>query len=269
MVKYNEDFKRQAVDEYLNGEKELETVSIRFNLDRSMVRRWVANYQRHEQTGSSRKHAGIYDAKYKLKVLRRTQQANLPFREASALVDIRAPGIVAVWARLYHERGIDALRPRPRGCPPKMSISQPHKPTEESQVPDAHARGIAQGRRIPARGGGVPKKTRCAAAGQEASSAEEKAQISLVRPKKYRSWRGEVGQAAPNLLDRQFEAQHPNQKRVTDVTEFNVGGQKLYLSPVPDLYNGEIIACQMQQRPSFDIEVSQAHTEHVAQRQLP
>jgi putative transposase len=76
---------------------------------------------------------------------------------------------------------------------------------------------------------------------------------SLVRPKKYRSWRGEVGRVAPNLLNRQFEAQRPNEKWVTDVTEFNVKGQKLYLSPVMDLYNGEIIAWQSSTRPSFDL----------------
>lgn len=76
---------------------------------------------------------------------------------------------------------------------------------------------------------------------------------SLVRPKKYRSWRGEVGQAAPNLLQRQFSATQANQKWVTDVTEFNVGGQKLYLSSVMDLYNGEIVAYQMDRRPTFKL----------------
>jgi putative transposase len=76
---------------------------------------------------------------------------------------------------------------------------------------------------------------------------------SLVRPKKYRSWRGMVGRVAPNLLNRQFEAQRPNEKWVTDVTEFNVKGQKLYLSPVMDLYNGEIIAWQSSVRPTFDL----------------
>jgi len=40
---------------------------------------------------------------------------------------------------------------------------------------------------------------------------------------------------------------------VTDVTEFNVGGQKLYLSPVLDLYNGEIVAYEMARRPLFDM----------------
>jgi putative transposase len=76
---------------------------------------------------------------------------------------------------------------------------------------------------------------------------------SLVRPKKYRSWRGTVGRIAPNLLNRQFKAQRPNEKWVTDVTEFSVQGQKLYLSPVMDLYNGEIIAWQSSVRPSFDL----------------
>jgi putative transposase len=76
---------------------------------------------------------------------------------------------------------------------------------------------------------------------------------SLVRPKKYRSYKGEVGQAAPNVLQRRFEANGLNQKWVTDVTEFNVAGEKLYLSPVMDLYNGEIIAYETARRPAFEL----------------
>lgn len=72
---------------------------------------------------------------------------------------------------------------------------------------------------------------------------------SVVRPKKYRSYRGAVGRIAPDLLQRQFQAERPNQKWVTDVTEFRVNGQKLYLSPVMDLYNGEIVAWQTERRP--------------------
>jgi putative transposase len=74
---------------------------------------------------------------------------------------------------------------------------------------------------------------------------------SLVRPKKYCSFKGEVGQAAPHELQRQFKADAANQKWVTDVTEFNVAGEKLYLSPVLDLYNGEIIAFETSKRPVF------------------
>lgn len=76
---------------------------------------------------------------------------------------------------------------------------------------------------------------------------------SLVRIKKYRSYKGEVGCASPNVLQRQFDAQEANQKWVTDVTEFKVAGEKLYLSPIMDLYNGEIIAFETSKRPVFDL----------------
>ncbi|MRV76864.1 IS3 family transposase, partial [Duganella sp. FT92W] len=76
---------------------------------------------------------------------------------------------------------------------------------------------------------------------------------SLVRPRKYRSYKGEVGQAAANVLQRQFDAKKPMEKLVTDVTEFNVAGDKLYLSPVMDLYNGEIIAFETARRPAYQL----------------
>ena len=76
---------------------------------------------------------------------------------------------------------------------------------------------------------------------------------SLVRPKKYRSYKGQAGRVAPDLLQRQFTADRMNQKWTTDVTEFNVAGQKLYLSPVMDLHNGEIIAFETARRPAFQL----------------
>ena len=72
-----------------------------------------------------------------------------------------------------------------------------------------------------------------------------------VRIKKYNAYKGEVGKIAPNLLERNFKASKPNEKWVTDVTEFALLGQKLYLSPILDLYNGEIISYNISQRPVF------------------
>jgi len=74
-----------------------------------------------------------------------------------------------------------------------------------------------------------------------------------IRVRKYHSYKGHVGKIAPNLLQRQFAAEQPNQKWVTDVTEFNVSGERLYLSPVMDLYNNEIISCELARRPHFDM----------------
>ena len=74
---------------------------------------------------------------------------------------------------------------------------------------------------------------------------------SLIRRKKYKSYKGEQGKIAPNILDRSFKAKRPNQKWTTDVTEFNVSGKKLYLSPVLDLYNQEIVSFELSERPDF------------------
>ena len=73
--------------------------------------------------------------------------------------------------------------------------------------------------------------------------------VCRVRIKKYRSYKGEVGKIAPNLLNREFYAEKPNQKWVTDVTEFNLFGQKLYLSPILDLHNGYLVDYTLFQRP--------------------
>lgn len=70
-----------------------------------------------------------------------------------------------------------------------------------------------------------------------------------VRMKKYKSYKGEVDKVAPNLLERNFEAERPNQKWVTDVTEFNLFGQKLYLSPILDLYSRDIVSYSISDKP--------------------
>lgn len=70
-----------------------------------------------------------------------------------------------------------------------------------------------------------------------------------VRMKKYKSYKGEVGKTAPNLLKRDFEAARPNQKWVTDVTEFKLFGQKLYLSPILDLCSRDIVSYTLSDKP--------------------
>nr|WGE06194.1 IS3 family transposase [Bacillus subtilis] len=77
--------------------------------------------------------------------------------------------------------------------------------------------------------------------------------VSLVRIKKYRSYKGKVGKIAPNILERNFTAEKPNEKWVTDITEFKLFGEKLYLSPILDLFNGEIITYTIGSRPSYSL----------------
>ena len=73
--------------------------------------------------------------------------------------------------------------------------------------------------------------------------------VCRVRIKKYRSYKGEVGKIAPNLLNRDFHAEWPNQKWVTDVTEFGLFGEKLYLSPILDLCSSDLVCYTISDRP--------------------
>ena len=77
--------------------------------------------------------------------------------------------------------------------------------------------------------------------------------VCRVRMKQYRSYKGEVGKIAPNLLERNFDTTAPNQKWVTDVTEFSLFGQKLYLSPILDLHSQYIVSYMISPRPVLAI----------------
>ena len=74
---------------------------------------------------------------------------------------------------------------------------------------------------------------------------------SAVRRVRYRSYKGEVGHIATNVLERDFSTQAPNRKWATDVTEFKIGDRKAYLSPILDMYNGEIISCTISDSPDL------------------
>jgi putative transposase len=77
---------------------------------------------------------------------------------------------------------------------------------------------------------------------------------ALIRAKKHLRQPTVASDAhVPNVLERDFSATAPNQKWVTDISEFNVKGHKLYLSACMDLYNGEIISYRMARRPVFEL----------------
>jgi transposase InsO family protein len=86
---------------------------------------------------------------------------------------------------------------------------------------------------------------------------------SLVRIKKYRAYRGQRGGILPNLLQRDFKANVPCKKWVTDISEFSLLGQKVYLSALLDLYNGEVISY------SYDIRPNYALVDVMLQKALP
>lgn len=75
--------------------------------------------------------------------------------------------------------------------------------------------------------------------------------LGRQRRSKYRSYKGTVGKIAENLLNRDFKTEKPFEKLATDVTEFNVCNQKVYLSPVLDLFSSEILSYSIRESPNF------------------
>ena len=90
--------------------------------------------------------------------------------------------------------------------------------------------------------------------------------VCRVRMKKYRSYKGEVGKIAPNLLKRDFSTKAPNEKWVTDVTEFTLFGEKIYLSPILDLHSSDLVSYVISDRPVLSMVTSMLDA---AARQLP
>ena len=70
--------------------------------------------------------------------------------------------------------------------------------------------------------------------------------------RKYSSYKGTVGKIADNYINREFYADKPNQKWYTDVTEFNLRGKKIYLSPILDGFNGEVISYNTPKSPNLE-----------------
>lgn len=75
-------------------------------------------------------------------------------------------------------------------------------------------------------------------------------QVCTKKQRKYSSYKGEQGKIAPNLLQRDFSASKPNEKWLTDITEFRVKDEKLYFSSILDCFNNELIAYGLSRRPN-------------------
>ena len=67
---------------------------------------------------------------------------------------------------------------------------------------------------------------------------EEGLVVPLKKQRKYSSYKGEISPAVPNVIDRDFHADNPNEKWLTDITEFHIPAGRIYLSPIIDCFDG-------------------------------
>ena len=72
----------------------------------------------------------------------------------------------------------------------------------------------------------------------------------------YRSYKGELGKVAPNVINRDFKASAPDQKWTTDVTQVKIKDKKIYLLPILDMFNGEIVSYTISDSPDLEMVIT-------------
>ena len=75
----------------------------------------------------------------------------------------------------------------------------------------------------------------------------------MYSEKQYRRALGEISPAVPNLIKRDFHADEPNRKWLTNITEFSIPAGKVYLSPTIDCYDGMPVAWAVSDRPDAQL----------------
>lgn len=77
--------------------------------------------------------------------------------------------------------------------------------------------------------------------------------VKIKKAKKYSSYMGEITKAAENVINRDFHSDRPNQKMVTDITEFSIPAGKVYLSPIIDCFDGMVSAWKISTNPNAEL----------------
>lgn len=82
---------------------------------------------------------------------------------------------------------------------------------------------------------------------------QEHLQPRVSKKRVYSSYRGEITPAVPNVIQRNFHADCPNEKWLTDITEFSIPAGKVYLSPMIDCFDGMPVSWRIGVSPSGEL----------------
>ena len=82
---------------------------------------------------------------------------------------------------------------------------------------------------------------------------QESLVVSKPKRRRYGSYLGEISPAPENLIDRDFQASAPNEKWLTDITEFQIPAGKVYLSPIIDCFDGLVISWSLGAHPDAEL----------------
>ena len=162
----------------------------------------------------------------------------MSIREAARFYNIPSNALVGTWLKRFEKNGIKGLIPRKPSDDHLWNRNMPNATATQNK-----RRPVASENFIVWIGGSLPKGV-----GKQVLGL----QVRSRKRKKFTTYRGTIGHIAPNRLERDFKATVPNQKWVTDITEFKAkDGGKVYLSPILGLFNNEIVAFNLSYSPNW------------------
>lgn len=276
---HNVDFKIEVVRQIVEG-LSIRRASERFNLNRSQMQRWVNAWQQYGIEGLASKRRGdalplsptpdpsAFKSNVASPVLELERQVaylqvkNVFLRKAMSLglkdsdLDNRQKALIVQELRSRYP--LDALL---KGAGLPRSSFYYH--LNVARQPDKqHARKESIRAMFVCHRGRYGYRRITQALRNEGQQINHKAvqrlmgEMSLkctLRRRRYRPFTGPESYVAPNLLERRFTAPQPNQRWATDITEFRVNQDRLYLSPILGLFNREIVAYEISERATFNM----------------
>ena len=149
MEKYNYEFKRKIVEEYLGRKAGYKTLAKKYQIGVSQIERWVNNYKQFGDEGLMRsRNKREYSVEFKLEAITRYETSECSYQQLALELGLTNPSIIANWRRQYREEGMEGLRSLKRGRPvtKKDDRHQTPKTSKKSDPIDASTRAALENR---------------------------------------------------------------------------------------------------------------------------
>ncbi|AYA74671.1 IS3 family transposase [Bacillus sp. Y1] len=255
MTKYSEQFKLALVREYQEGKLGYYLLAKKHGIKSSTaIKNWVKVYEKYGMEGLMlKKHNDVYSVQFKLDVLDYMKNTGASVMNTALKFGLTNPPLITTWKKVYLEGGLEALD-KPKGWPSmsdKPKNRKNKKTTEEKELTYEQNYGY---RRIQLELKNRGFKVNHKKVQRLMRKRGLKGDKFRLKSRKYSSYKGTTGTVAKNLINRRFHTNVCHQKLATDITEFKCSdGLKLYLNPIMDMFNGEILSFGIGMRPTLEL----------------